>query len=178
MTPPDHEPRTWSLWTIANAQEQYDKILNFYRNSSNGDERNTCLRSLGRAKQPELIKRTLGLLFSSDVKDQDIYMPVIGLRAHPEGIEALYEYMETNWDLIYKKLPPTLSMLGTMINIMTSGFTSQKQLDRVEKFFADKNNNGYDQSLNQSLDGVRSKISWLGRDREDVAAWVKSNGYV
>lgn len=105
-------------------------------------------------------------------------MPVIGLRAHPEGIEALYEYMETNWDLIYKKLPPTLSMLGTMVNIMTSGLTSQKQLDRVEKFFADKNNNGYDQSLNQSLDGVRSKISWLGRDREDVAAWVKSNGYV
>ena len=33
------------------------------------------------------------------------------------------------------------------------------------------------QSLEQSKDAVRSKISWLERDREDVAAWLKANGY-
>lgn len=104
-------------------------------------------------------------------------MPVIGLRTHAEGINALYNWMESNWDLLYKRLPPALSMLGSMVNIMTSGFTSQEQLDRVEKFFEGKNTNGYDQSLAQSIDAVRSKISWLGRDREDVAAWVKTNGY-
>lgn len=67
-------------------------ILNFYHNSTNSDERNTALRSLGRAKQPELIKRTLDLLFSGEIKDQDIYMPTSGLRTHPEGIEALFTW--------------------------------------------------------------------------------------
>ncbi|KAG5918825.1 hypothetical protein E4U53_004050 [Claviceps sorghi] len=157
--------------------EEYDKILNFYYSSSNSDERNTCLRSLGRAKQPELIKRTLGLLFSPGVKDQDIYMPIVGLRTHTEGINALYDWMESNWALLYERLPPALSMLGSVVNIMTSGFTSKAQLDRVDKFFEGKNTNGYDQSLAQSRDAVLSKISWLGRDREDVAAWVKANGY-
>ncbi|KID67876.1 Aminopeptidase 2 [Metarhizium brunneum] len=157
--------------------EEYDKILNFYRSSTNSDERNTCLRSFGRAKQPELIKRTLDLLFSPEVKTQDVYMPVIGLRAHAEGIEALYSWMEENWAALYEKLPPTLPMLGSMVNIMTSGFTTQKQLERVEKFFGAKNNNGYDQSLAQSIDAIRSKISWLSRDKEDVAGWVKANGY-
>lgn len=104
-------------------------------------------------------------------------MPVIGLRTHHEGIEALYEWMEANWELLYEKLPPGLSMLGSMVNIMTSGFTSKQQLERVEKFFDAKNNNGYDQSLAQARDAIRSKISWLERDREDVAAWVKANGY-
>jgi aminopeptidase 2 len=158
-------------------EKQYDKILNFYRATTNSDERNTCLRTLGRAKHPELIKRTLGLLFSADVKDQDVYLPIIGLRAHVEGIEALYEYMEANWATLYEKLPPGLSMLGHVVNIMTSGFTSQEQLDRVEKFFEPKNNNGYDQSLAQSTDAIRSKISWISRDREDVAGWIKANGY-
>lgn len=156
---------------------QYDAILNFYRTSINSDERNTALRSLGRAKSPELIQRTLSMLFSGEVKDQDIYMPAAGLRSHPEGIEALFSWMEANWDELYKRLPPALSMLGAMVGIFTGGFTSQAQLDKVDKFFKDKDTKGYDQSLAQSCDNIRSKIAWLERDAEDVAKWVKENGY-
>lgn len=85
--------------------------------------------------------------------------------------------MEHNWDELYKRLPPALSMLGSMVQIMTSTFSKPEQLAKVEAFFKDKNTNGYDQSLAQSLDSVRSKIAWLERDRGDVAAWLKENGY-
>lgn len=158
-------------------KDEYEKVLDFYRNSTNSDERNTALRSLGRAKQPELIQKTLDLLFSGEIKDQDIYLPTSGLRTHPEGINALFKWMNENWDELYKRLPPALSMLGSMVQIMTSSFTRQEQLDEVEKFFKDKNTNGYDQSLAQSLDGVRSKIQWLERDRSDVATWLAQNGW-
>ncbi|KAG7292540.1 hypothetical protein NEMBOFW57_002575 [Staphylotrichum longicolle] len=158
-------------------KEEYDAVLNFYRTSTNSDERNTALRCLGRAKEPELIKRTLDLLFSGEVKDQDIYMPTSGLRSHPEGIEALYSWMTENWEELIKKLPPALSMLGTMVTIFTSSFTKKEQLTQVEKFFEGKSTNGFDQSLAQSLDAIRSKVSWIERDRADVAAWLKENGY-
>ncbi|SPQ18710.1 e6161c0a-8b7d-450a-8963-9931011f78fc [Thermothielavioides terrestris] len=158
-------------------KEEYDAVLNFYRTSTNSDERNTALRCLGRAKDPELIKRTLDLLFSGEIKDQDIYMPTSGLRSHPEGIEALFTWMTENWEELIKKLPPALSMLGTMVTILTSSFTKKEQLARVEKFFEGKNTNGFDQSLAQSLDAIRSKISWVERDRADVGAWLKENGY-
>ncbi|KAK7745508.1 Aminopeptidase 2 mitochondrial [Cytospora paraplurivora] len=145
--------------------------------SNSGDERNTALRTLGRAKQPELIQKTLDLLFSGEIKDQDIYLPTAGLRSHPEGINALFEWVVNNWDELYKRLPPALSMLGSMVQITTSSFTQAEQLAKVEKFFEDKNKSGYDQALAQSLDGIRSKISWLGRDKGDVANWLKENGY-
>jgi aminopeptidase 2 len=117
------------------------------------------------------------MLFGGEVKDQDIYMPAAGLRSHPEGIEALFAWMTENWDELIKRLPPALSMLGSMVTIFTSSFSTKEQLARVEKFFASKNTNGFDQSLAQSLDAIRSKISWLERDRDDVANWVKENGY-
>jgi len=104
-------------------------------------------------------------------------MPTAGLRSHPEGVEALFTYMTENWDWLYEKFPPALPMLGTLVSIFTSSFTKKEQLERVEKFFEGKNTNGFDQSLAQSLDAIRSKISWIERDREDVAAWVKENGY-
>lgn len=158
-------------------RKQYEKVLNFYRKSTNGDERNTALRSLGRAKQPELIKKTLDLLFSGEVKDQDIYLPTSGLRSHAEGIEALFKWMTENWEELVKRFPAGLSMLGNLVQIMTSSLTKPEQLTAVEAFFKDKSTNGYDQSLAQSLDSIKSKISWLGRDRQDVADWLKEAGY-
>lgn len=37
---------------------------------------------------------------------------------------------------------------------------------------------GYDRALEQSLDSIRAKASWLGRDRGDVEGWLKGNGYL
>ncbi len=104
-------------------------------------------------------------------------MPTSGLRTHPEGIESLFDWMIKNWDELVKKFPPALSMLGTLVSIFTSGYTDKAQLAKVEQFFKDKSTSGYDQALAQSLDAIRSKVSWLERDRADVAAWVKENGY-
>ena len=158
--------------------EEYDKIMEFYRTSNNSDERNTALRCLGRARDPILIQKTLDLLFSGEVKDQDVYMPVSGLRSHPEGIEAMFKFMTENWERLTQKLPPALSMLGTMVNIFTSSFTKQEQLEQVKAFFKERSTAGFEMSLAQSLDSIRSKIAWVERDAEDVKAWLRENGYL
>lgn len=157
---------------------QYDIILNAYLNSTNSDERNTALRSLGRAKDPELIKRTLALPLGGDVKEQDIYLPISGLRGHPEGIEALYVWMTENWDELKIRLPAGLSMLGTMVTICTSGFTGEQNQKRIEEFFSKRDTKGFDQGLAQSLDSIRAKSAWVERDREDVKAWVEANAQI
>jgi aminopeptidase 2 len=156
---------------------QYDAILNIYRTSKNSDEKNTALRSLGRAKDPELIKQTLSLPLGKEVKEQDIYLPVSALRTHPEGIKALYTWMTDNWEEIAKKLPAGLSMLGSMVTICTSSFTNMEDHARVEKFFSDKSTKGFAMGLAQSLESIQAKAAWLERDRDDVAGWVKANPY-
>ena len=117
------------------------------------------------------------MMFGGEVKDQDIYMPAAGLRSHPEGVEALFHWMTENWDELYKRLPPGLTMLGSMVTIMTSGLTTPEQLDRVESFFKEKDTKGYNQALAQSMDAIRSKLAWIKRDGEDVKQWLKANGY-
>ena len=104
-------------------------------------------------------------------------MPTAGLRSHPEGIEALFTWMTENWDELVKRFPPQLSMLGTLVTIFTSSFTKKEQLAKVEKFFEGKSTNGFEMSLAQSLDAIRSKVAWVERDSEDVAKWVKDNKY-
>ncbi|KAF8461376.1 peptidase family M1-domain-containing protein [Kalaharituber pfeilii] len=159
-------------------EREYDIILNAYRTSTNSDEKNTALRALGRSKNPKCIQRSLDLALSSEVKEQDIYLPISSLRSHKEGIVELWKWAQSNWDTIERKLPPGLSMLGSVVQMVTSGFTSQEAIDDIQKFFGARSTKGFDQGLAQSLDGIRAKAAWLERDRSDVESWLKSKGYL
>jgi len=164
---------------LANGGEkEYEGVLAEYRTAKQSDERNTALRTLGRARQPELIQRTLDLAFAGkEVRTQDIYQPFSGLRGHREGAEALWKGMTENWDMLVEKLPPGLSMLGSVVQICASGFTHDEQATMIEDFFKGKSTKGFDQGLAQSLDAVRANSMWLKRDTEDVKAWLKKEGF-
>lgn len=130
---------------------------------------------MGAARKPELIQRTLALPFGGDVKEQDIYQPVSGLRAHPEGVEALFVWMTGNWDELERRLPAGLSMLGTMVQICTGSLATREDKKRIEDFFKQRSTKGFDQGLAQSLDGISAKAAWVDRDRADVKKWVEVN---
>ncbi|KAI1383293.1 peptidase family M1-domain-containing protein [Hypoxylon trugodes] len=156
---------------------EYDALLDFFHKSTNSDERNTALRCIGRAKGPALIKQTLDFVLSGEVKSQDLYLPASGLRSHAEGIEALFSWLTERWPDIQKRLSGNAPILGSMVTICTSSFAKAEQLQKVEEFFKDIDTKSFAQPLAQSKDAIRSKVAWLERDRDDVAAWVKGNGY-
>ena len=117
---------------------EYDTILNEYRTASDADERNTALRSLGRVKGKESIERSLSLPLSDDVKGQDVYLPIAGLRNDKDGIEGLWKWMTENWEALNRKCPASLGMLRSVVQICTSGFTGEEQLAKVRAWFEER----------------------------------------
>ncbi|KAH3680603.1 hypothetical protein WICPIJ_008223 [Wickerhamomyces pijperi] len=152
----------------------YEAIFKIYNNPVSNDEKITALRSLGRFENADLIQRTLGYLFDGTVRSQDIYIPLQGLRGHKAGIDATWAWAQANWDEITKRLPPGLSMLGSVVSISTSGYTSFEKAEEIEKFFAAKSTKGFDQGLAQSLDTIKSKAAWVKRDNQKVVDWLNS----
>lgn len=157
-------------------EKEYEQILSVYNDPVSPDEKITALRALGIFKEEALISRTLGYLFDGTVRSQDIYIPMQGLRTHKEGIDALWTWVQSNWDEVTKRLPPGLSMLGSVITICTSGYTSEGKLKEIEAFFATKTTKGFDQSLAQSFDTIRSKAKWVARDHEVLNKWLSEKG--
>ena len=91
------------------------------------------MRSFGRFTKPEILDKVTGLLLQTDiVKQQDIYIPMQGLRAHKLGVEKLWTWLSENWDQIYILLPPGLSMLGSVVTLGTSGFTKEEQKKKLK----------------------------------------------
>lgn len=159
-------------------EETFNQLLHIYKNPQSVEEKNTALRALGRFTDESLLTKVTDLLLQTDVvKPQDIYIPMQGLRAHRKGIEHLWGWVTKKWDDVYKLLPPGLSMLSAVVTLSTSGFTTLKQKEEVEKFFAEKNTKGYDQGLAQALDVVSAKSKWASRDLEVIKSWLRKNEY-
>ncbi|OJD17458.1 hypothetical protein AJ78_02429 [Emergomyces pasteurianus Ep9510] len=160
------------------AEKEYNVVLDWYRNAPTSAEKNIALRCLGSADNAELIQKTLSLCLSDEVRAQDIYMPLSGLRLHANGITARWEWLKQNWEAVTKRLPPEFSMLGSVVQICTGSLSTDAQIQDVIAFFKAKDQKGYDRSLQQSLDGLHAKVGWLKRDRADVESWLKENGYL
>lgn len=159
-------------------EHTFEQLLNIYKNPQSNEEKIAALRSFGRFTKPEILDKVTALLLQTDiVKQQDIYIPMQGLRAHKLGVEKLWAWLTENWDKVYEILPPGLSMLGSVVTIATSGFTKKEQRDAVEKFFATKNTKGFDQGLARSLDIIASKGNWASRDGQVISEWLSENGY-
>ncbi len=135
---PNLKPAVFALALVHGGEKEYNTILARFHSAPTADERNTCLRVLGRAKSPELIQRTLGLALSGEVKMQDVYMPLGGLRAHRQGIEKRWEWMCGVWDELVKRLPPSGTMLSGVVGMCAGGFTKAEQMKAVEEFFGQR----------------------------------------
>ena len=157
---------------------EWNVLVDRYRTAPTAEEKNTCLRALGRAQSEELIQKTLTFALSGKVKMQDIYMPIGGLGNHKLGIEDRWVWMQKNWDELIEKLPPSMTMLSSVVSMCIARFCDQSRLDEIQQFFKNKEIKGYERALNQSLDGIRANISWLERDNDDVESWLVSNGYL
>lgn len=158
-------------------QAEFDALMSIYQNPQSMDEKISAMRAFGRFENVEILEKVLAMLLDGSVRPQDIYIPMQGMRVHKLGVETLFTWMQREWDHIYKLLPPGLSMLGSVVQVCTSGFTTMEKYAEIEKFFSSKNTKGFDKGLAQSLETIKSKANWVSRDAAVVEKWLKDNGY-
>lgn len=159
-------------------EKEFEQLMHIYKNPQSLDEKISAMRSFGRFENETILQKVLSMLLDGSIRPQDIYIPMQGMRAHKIGVETLFNWMKTEWDAIYKLLPPGLSMLGSVVQVCTSGFTSMEKYAEIETFFKTKNTKGYDQGLAQSLETIKSKANWVARDSPAVEKWLRENKYL
>lgn len=159
-------------------EQAFDAIWKSYLNAPTAGQKDQALRVIGGVEDAALIKRTLEYALGPDVKTQDLYKPISSMRSTSTGISIRWQWMKDNWTEIHKRLSTAGTLLGGVLQMTASSLCTEEQAQDVEDFFKDKDNKGYDMSLAQSLDAIRSKALWVKRDAADVEQWLQANGYL
>ena len=171
-------PAVFALGIKYGGEKEFDQMMTLYSKTKSKDEALDCLEALGRNDNPVLVQRCMDLILTKDLGNQDSYKLFNGLNAHMKGIDSLLSYLKENWERMIEEMPPTLPVLTRNLTHMTMAINSQERLDTLVGFFENRDTTGFENTLKQTVESIRSRIFWTERDREDVTAWLKDNGYL
>ncbi|KAG0056888.1 hypothetical protein BGZ89_001986 [Linnemannia elongata] len=158
--------------------EEYEAILAFYRETYSPGEKVVALTVLGYGNSPEMIQRTLAFAMSEEVRNADILSALATLRSSVMGRAELWNFMRQHWDVLYERHFDDLRFVEYFILFSIGMFSSVEKYQEVQDFFVNKDTSQCDRILANCLEGIRTRILWLERDREDVEVWLKTNGYL
>lgn len=116
----------------------------------------------------------LGALFTYYVQ---FYLPITTLRTDAIGSEAIWKWVQREWEAIEAKLHASIGIMGTIVGIMLRGLSSQKNLGEIEVLFKRKDTSTFEKQLALVLDSLKANVAWVERDGEDVRQWLRDNGY-
>lgn len=128
--------------------------------------RSAALASLGKARNPALIKRTIDLI--EKVDDNEISALIHGLISHHEGMEAAVDWITQNCIELSNRLG---SHLLTLCFTIFGNFHSSSGVERAKELFAKVKGARTEPLVLESIEGRRA---WIERGRKDVQEWVQA----
>ncbi|KAI7822147.1 lysine aminopeptidase ApsA [Gamsiella multidivaricata] len=149
--------------------EEYEAIVDYYRETYMPGEKVVALTVLGYGHSPELIHRTLAFAMSPEVRTQDILTAIATLRSSVLGRAELWGFMRRNWDVLYERHCDDIRFLEFFVLLCIGSFSTIERYRECQEFFATKDRSLYERILATCLEE---------RDRKDVELWLRSNGYL
>ncbi|KAG0346839.1 hypothetical protein BG004_000701 [Podila humilis] len=159
-------------------EEEYDAIVNYYRETFIPAEKVVALSVLGYGQSLDLVRRTLAFAMSPEVRTQDILTAIATLRSSVVGRAELWNFMRHHWDILYERHRDDIGFLDYFVVLSIESFSTIERYHEVQEFFANKDTATYDRILATCLEGIRLNILWLERDCKDVEEWLQANGYL
>ncbi|KAH0542618.1 hypothetical protein FGG08_003026 [Glutinoglossum americanum] len=156
---------------------EYEAVKNEYLNSTSVDGKEICLSSMGRIQTPDLLADLLAFMFSDQVAVQDMHTPAIALATNPNTRLGLWQYVKQNWPEVSSRLSRNMVVFDRWLRQALNKFSDHDVERDIAEFFKDKDNTGYDRSLNVISDTIKGNAKYKDRDELLVLEWLKAHGY-
>lgn len=158
-------------------QKEYDQVMEEYLRTDSIDGKEICLFSLGRTKNPDLIKSYGTFLFSPNVAIQDLHTGSSAMAANSKARLAFWTFIKENWDMIEQRLTNNKVVFDRFLRMGLVKFAEHSVKKDIEKFFEGKDKSGIDRGLIIVADTVSANANYKEREEGVVVEWLKGNGY-
>ena len=125
---------------------------------------------MGKTRDPILIERYLDFAFSGQVRSNNVLYVFVTLAGNLHAREQMWQFVQKNWESkILKMYEGSHAMLAYMVALPLRGFCTRAKADEGEAFFKLHPVKEATMKLEQVLESIRSKASWLERDGKELA---------
>lgn len=173
ILPADLRSACYKTVLRAGGKEEYDTLLQLYRSTDLHEEKDRISRSLGAARDPELLKKVLDFAMSDEVRSQDTVFVIISVALTHVGRELAWQFFKDNWSKIVERFSGYL--LTRLVKYLTENFASEKMSTEVETFFREHKSPGTERTVQQAVETIQLNTAWLKRDSAAIKKYLSSN---
>ncbi|XP_076884989.1 aminopeptidase M1-like [Bidens hawaiensis] len=145
-------------------RSRFDSLLKVYREADAIQEKVRILSYLASSPDPELVKESLSLMSSDEIREQDALY--VTARISFEGRETAWTWLKENWDAIVKRWGQGM-VLHRFIRDIVTPFSSHEMAEEIEEFFSSRVTPSFVRILNQSIEQIRIKAKWIAKIRQE-----------
>ena len=164
--PPDLvEPRL-SIAAWNGNSKTHAELTKLYKNAKTMEEKLRFLGALCGFKDKELLLKSLDFSQTSQVRSQNMQLPIMKVAANPYGDKVLWSWLKKNWKNINKKVGHGNPLFNRIVASITS--VADDSMEKEIKMFFKKNPTpGTERTQSQTLERIRINSKFLRRMRKE-----------
>ena len=143
-------------------EDEYKEFENIYMNSQMEEEKDRALKAMCSFRDKKLLKKTLTLGFSADVRAQDAFKVVYLMCNNPYGIDIVWEYVKDHWDEVVGRFAGG-HLFARFISPF-SKFKTHRQAEEFVSFFNKHSVEGIERTVAQTVEKIRSNADLVLRE--------------
>jgi aminopeptidase N len=159
-------------FTIAASQgdaKLYDEILAAMSKAKGPDVYYRYMNALTQFTDPALVRRTLELALSPQIRTQDMPIMLLRLMTNPAAQQEAWKFVRTNWPQVSKRA----SMWGSALVVRgTASFCDAGMRGEVQQFFSEHEVPQAQRTLKQSLEEIGNCADFKSAQQSNLAAWL------
>ena len=168
--PPELKGVVYSLAARSGNNATFDSLRRLAKEADLQEEKMRLILAMARFQDKEILKKTLDLSLSSEVRSQDTVILVSSVAGNTEGRDLAWDYIKDNWAEFDKRYGAGGFAMMRLVSI-TGGFATPEARRDVEEFFQRNPVPSATRTIQQSLERIDLNVRWLDRNRDDLARW-------
>jgi aminopeptidase N len=148
----------------------YDRYLARSKAATEPEERYQYLYALAGFSDPALVRKTMDLALSPDVRSQDAKFVVARMLVNPDSQQLAWQLTRERWPEIQKR---TGEFVGNTVIVGALSSCDAKMADEIKAFFAANKVPDAARTLQQTLERSTTCASLAEIQRPKLAQWLK-----
>ena len=142
------------------------ELTKLYKNAKTMEEKLRFLGAMCGFKDKKLLLKSLDFSQTSDVRSQNMQLPIMKVAANPYGDQILWSWLKKNWKKLNKKVGHGNPLFNRIVASIT--FVADDSMEKeIIQFFKKNPTPGTERTQTQTLERIRINSKFLRRMRKE-----------
>jgi tricorn protease interacting factor F2/3 len=163
---PDIRDPVFSLVAWNGNAKTYSQLVSLYKKANTMEEKLRFLGALCSFRNEKLLIKTLQFSLTSEVRSQNMQLPIMRIAANPYGKKILWPWLKKNWGKLSKKVGngnPLFNRIVASIALIADDSMEKE----IKQFFKSNPTPGTERAQAQTIEKIRIHSKFLRNMRKE-----------